>query len=168
MRAIFLCTATLSIAILGLITPAPAFAEDVKDALKAEPAHYKLAFENEAVAVINVHYGPHEKSKLHSHPGGVVVALTAGHLRFTDEDGKTREVQTLRGEARWFPPLKHTVENLGNTSYDGIYIAVKQAHKSASATAPSQQETRAAIATPDKSPIPSPGTAERASTLVHK
>jgi len=168
MRARFLHTAILSIAMLGLITSAPAFAEDVKDALKAEPAHYKLAFENDAVAVIDVHYGPHEKSKLHSHPGGVVVALTAGHLRFTDEDGKTREVQTLRGEARWFPPLKHSVENLGNTPYDGIYIAVKQAHKSASAAAPSQQETHAAISAADKSPIPSLGTSTRASTLVHK
>jgi hypothetical protein len=28
------------------------------------------------VDVVSVHYGPHEKSVLHDHPGGVVVSLT--------------------------------------------------------------------------------------------
>src|SRR5216683_2564911 len=54
-----------------------------QDPTKVEPTHYKLAFENEYVQVVDVHYGPHEKSILHSHPGGVVVVLSAGHLRFT-------------------------------------------------------------------------------------
>src|SRR5258708_2347961 len=51
-----------------------------QDPTKVEPTHYKLAFENEYVQVVNVHYGPHEKSSMHAHPGGVVVVLTAGHL----------------------------------------------------------------------------------------
>jgi quercetin dioxygenase-like cupin family protein len=96
-----------------------------QDPTKVEPTHYKLAFENEYVQVVNVHYGPHEKSNLHSHPGGVVVILTAGHLLFTDENGKTQEVFAKPGESRWFPPFKHRVENLGNTSYDAIYIGIK-------------------------------------------
>jgi hypothetical protein len=96
-----------------------------QDPTKAEPAHYKLAFENEFVQVINIHYGAHEKSGLHAHTAGVVVNLTAAHLKFTDEQGKAREISALRGEARWFPPTKHRVENLGTTVYDGIYIVVK-------------------------------------------
>jgi quercetin dioxygenase-like cupin family protein len=100
----------------------PALAQDPT---KAEPKHYKLAFENEWVQVVNVHYGPHEKSGLHDHPGGVVVVLTGGHLRFTDEDGKTHEVFAKPGESRWFPPFKHRVENLGDTVYDAVYIGVK-------------------------------------------
>ena len=47
-----------------------------QDPTKVEPTHYKVAFENDTVQVVNVHYGPHEKSRLHSHPGGVVVVLT--------------------------------------------------------------------------------------------
>ena len=101
-----------------------------QDAFKVEPKHYKLDFENETVQVVNVHYGPHEKSSLHSHPGGVVVALTSGHLRFTDEHGKIRETHTLAGESRWFPPFKHIVENLGDTSYNAVYIGIKGDHKS--------------------------------------
>jgi len=84
-----------------------------QDAFKVEPTHYKLDFENETVQVVNVHYGPHEKSSQHSHPGGVVVTLTPSHLKFTDEHGKVRETRSMAGEARWFPPFKHSVENLG-------------------------------------------------------
>jgi hypothetical protein len=96
-----------------------------QDPTKVEPYHYELAFENEFVQVVNVHYGPHEKSNLHAHMGGVVVVLTAGHLRFTDENGKVQEVFAKPGEPRWFPPFKHKVENLGDTSYTAVYIGIK-------------------------------------------
>jgi quercetin dioxygenase-like cupin family protein len=96
-----------------------------QDPTKVEPKHYRLAFENEYVQVVDVHYGPHEKSALHDHPGGVVVVLTGGHLRFTDEKGKVTEVSAKPGESRWFPPFKHRVENLGDTAYNAVYIGVK-------------------------------------------
>lgn len=96
-----------------------------QDPTRVEPRHYKLDFENDKVQVVTVHYGPHEKSALHDHPGGVVVSLTEAHLRFIDENGKVREVYSKPGEARWYPPLKHRVENLGDTAYEGVYIGVK-------------------------------------------
>jgi quercetin dioxygenase-like cupin family protein len=96
-----------------------------QDPTKVEPKHYKLDFENEHVQVVSVHYGPHEKSGIHDHPGGVVVSLTEAHLRFTDENGKTREVFSKRGEVHWYPPFKHRVENLGDTAYDGVYVGIK-------------------------------------------
>ncbi len=99
-----------------------------QEAIKAEPTHYKLAFENEYVQVVNVHYGPHEKSGMHAHLGGVVVNITGGHMRFTDEHGKVREVRSLPGEARWFPPFKHSVENLGGVSTNSVYIGMKNYH----------------------------------------
>jgi quercetin dioxygenase-like cupin family protein len=107
-----------------LVCLASAFAL-AQDPTKVEPKHYKLDFENEHVQVVSVHYGPHEKSALHEHMGGVVVSLTEAHLRFTDENGKVREVYSKAGEARWYPPFKHRVENLGDTSYEALYIGVK-------------------------------------------
>ncbi len=104
-----------------------------QDPTKVEPKHYKLDFENERVQVVSVHYGPHEKSALHDHPGGVVVSLTDAHLRFTDENGKTREVYAKAGESRWYAPFKHRVENLGDTPYDAVYIGVKGKLATASA-----------------------------------
>lgn len=96
-----------------------------QDPTKVEPRHYKLDFENEHVQVVSVHYGPHEKSAMHEHPGGVVVVITAGHLKFTDENGKVTEVFAKPGEARWFAPFKHRVENVGDTSYNAVYVGIK-------------------------------------------
>ena len=103
-----------------------------QDPTKVEPKHYKLHFENDHVVVIDIHYGPHEKSELHDHPGGVVVNLTGGHLKFTDQNGKVTDVFAKAGESRWFPPVKHKVENVGDETYNAVYIAIK---KSATAAA---------------------------------
>jgi quercetin dioxygenase-like cupin family protein len=114
-----------------------------QDPTKVEPKHYKLDFENDRVQVVTVHYGPHEKSVLHDHPGGVVVSLTEAHLRFTDENGKTREVFSKAGEARWYPAFKHRVENLGDTIYDAVYIGVKGKVAAANGSAePTDEEAK--------------------------
>jgi quercetin dioxygenase-like cupin family protein len=110
------------IAVSVLVAFGAAFAQDPT---KVESSHYKLAFENESVQVVDVHYGPHEKSGMHDHPGGVVVVINGGHLRFTDQHGIVREVFSKAGESRWFPPFKHKVENLGDTSYDAVYVGMK-------------------------------------------
>ena len=96
-----------------------------QDPTKVEPKHYIKKFENEYVEVISVHYGPHEKSVLHDHIGGVVVSLTEAHLRFTDENGKVTEHFAKVGEPLWHKATKHRVENLGDTTYDAVYIGVK-------------------------------------------
>jgi beta-alanine degradation protein BauB len=96
-----------------------------QDPTKVEPKHYKLDFENERVQVVSIHYGAHEKSEMHEHPGGVVVVITGGHLKFTDEKGKVTEVFAKPGEARWFAPFKHTVENVGDTAYNAVYVGMR-------------------------------------------
>jgi quercetin dioxygenase-like cupin family protein len=111
-----------SIAVVILSGLAVAFAQDPT---KVEASHYKIAFENPAVQVVNVHYGPHEKSGLHDHPGGVVVVISGGHLRFTDQNGTVTEVFSKAGESRWFPPFRHKVENVGDTPYNAVYIGIK-------------------------------------------
>jgi quercetin dioxygenase-like cupin family protein len=109
----------------GLILCLAANFAAAQDPTKVEPKHYRLQFENDRVQVVNVHYGPHEKSEMHDHPGGVVVVITGGHLRFTDQNGKVTEVFAKSGEARWFPPFKHKVENLGDEPYNAVYIGIK-------------------------------------------
>jgi beta-alanine degradation protein BauB len=96
-----------------------------QDPTKVEPTHYRLVFENERVQVVSVHYGPHEKSEMHQHPGGVVVIVTGGHLKFTDQNGKVTDVYAKAGEARWFPPFKHKVENVGDEPYNAVYVGIK-------------------------------------------
>lgn len=120
-----------------------------QDPVKVEPKHYARSFENEHVDVVSVTYGPHEKSGLHDHPGGVVVSITEAHLRFTDENGKVREVFSKPGEARWYPPFKHRVENLGDTTYRAVYIGIRDktsaANGSGGHTAAMDAETKAIV-----------------------
>ena len=97
-----------------------------QDATKVEPIHYRVAFENDHVRVVDIHYGPHEKSTMHQHPSGVAVYITPGHFRFTDENGKVIEADAIAGEARWFPAFKHKVENLSDKPFDGVYIEIKK------------------------------------------
>jgi len=97
-----------------------------QDATKVERFHYHVAFENEHVRVLNMHYGPHEKSAMHRHPAGVAVYITPGHFRFTDENGKVTEADAKAGEARWFPAFTHKVENLSDKPFDGVYIEIKK------------------------------------------
>ncbi len=112
-----------------------------QDPTKVEPKHYKLDFENDRVQVVAVHYGPHEKSAMHEHPGGVVVVITGGHLKFTDENGKVKDVFAKPGEARWFAPFKHTVENVGDTAYNAVYVGVKGSRDVVSKSTPTAEET---------------------------
>src|SRR5215472_10864232 len=130
----------------GVLVLAAAVLAQAQDPTKVEPRHYKLDFENDRVQVVSIHYAPHEKSAMHEHPGGVVVILTEAHLRFTDENGKTREIFSKPGEARWYPPFKHRVENLGDSPYDAVYVGLKGKPPAASNTddpmAPLDQDTK--------------------------
>ena len=58
-----------------------------QDPVKVDPKHYKVVFENERVRVLKIHYGPHEKSVMHSHPDGVVTFLTDERVKFTMQVG---------------------------------------------------------------------------------
>src|SRR5438270_11805021 len=88
-----------------------------QDPTKVEASHCKIAFENSTVQVVNVHYGPHEKSALHEHPGGVVVVITGGHLRLTDQNGTVTEEFSKTGDSRGFPAFRHKVEIVEDTPY---------------------------------------------------
>ena len=133
----------------ALVCLATAFAMG-QDPTKVEPKHYKVDFENEQVRVVSVTYGPHEKSALHDHPGGVSVSITEAHLRFTDENGRVREVFSKAGEARWYPPFKHRVENLGDTTYHGVYVELKKmntgSNRSTDPTTAMDEETQKIVA----------------------
>ena len=78
-----------------------------QDPTKVEPRHYKRDFENERVDVVSVHYGPHEKSALHDHPGGEEVFVVEGDLRVGAD-------RLTAGDYLYTPPSgKHAVASEG-------------------------------------------------------
>ena len=103
-----------------------------QDAVKVDPKHYKVEAENDQVRVLRVHYGPGEKSVMHSHPGQVVVYLTDGTTRFHMADGKSEDVTAKAGTTTITPAVVHSPENVGKTPFDAIVVELK-GHKGAAA-----------------------------------
>ena len=109
---------------LLLVSPGSLFAQD---AVKADPAHYKVEFENDQVRVLRVRYGPGEKSPMHSHPNHVFVFLSDGRMKFTHPDGKTVDGgQTKAGTTGWAnTDLTHAPENVGSQPIELILVETK-------------------------------------------
>ena len=96
-----------------------------QDAVKVDPKHYSVMSENDQVRILKVHYGPHEKSVMHSHPAGVAVFLTDGKVHFTFPDGKTQDPTAKAGDAIYEPGLTHLPENTGDKPLDIVLIEMK-------------------------------------------
>jgi len=96
-----------------------------QDAAKVDPKHYKVESENAQVRILRVHYGPHEKSVMHSHPDGVAVYLTNGTMVFHFPDGKTQNATGKAGQALFTPAIVHQPENTGDKPFDAIVIELK-------------------------------------------
>ena len=96
-----------------------------QDPVKVDAKHYKVEFENDRVRVLRVNYGSKEKSIMHQHPEGVVIALTDTQTKFTLADGKTEERGFKAGETLWTPAGTHLPENLGEKPMQVILVELK-------------------------------------------
>lgn len=96
-----------------------------QDAVKADAKHYTVAFENDQVRVLKVHYGPGEKSAMHSHPNVVAVFLSDAKGKFTFPDGKTEDFNAKAGDAIWNEAKAHLPENTGDKAFDVVVVELK-------------------------------------------
>src|SRR5437588_8879823 len=110
----------LSLFVLTVAVPVLA-----QDAVKADPKHYKVEFENRTVRVLRIKYGPHEKSVMHRHPNSVAIFQTDGRVKFTYPGGKSEESDMKAGQAVWTPATKHLPENLTDNDMDVILVELK-------------------------------------------
>ncbi|HEY5381096.1 MAG TPA: cupin domain-containing protein [Acidobacteriaceae bacterium] len=116
----------IPVVLLGLLVAGCVPVLVAQDAAKVDSAHYKVISENSQVRVLRVHYGPHEKSVMHSHPDSVVVYLTAGKTEFHYPGGKTEIVNGKAGNAVFTPHTVHQPENLSDHPMDAIVIELKK------------------------------------------
>lgn len=96
-----------------------------QDAVKADPKHYTVISENDQVRILKVHYGPNEKSVMHSHPAGVVVYLTETKVKFHFPGGKSEEAGGKAGGAMYTPAVTHLPENATDKPFDVIVVELK-------------------------------------------
>jgi len=96
-----------------------------QDAVKADSTHYKVEVDNRQVRILRLHYGPHEKSVMHSHPATVAIFLTDAQGKFTFPDGKTQEFNVKAGDVQYSAAVTHLPENTGDQPFDLIVVELK-------------------------------------------
>jgi quercetin dioxygenase-like cupin family protein len=96
-----------------------------QDVVKVAPEQFKVVLENEHVRVLEFRMKPGDKQEMHTHPATVHIELTPTKVRITNPDGKAVVLEGKQGEALWVGPVKHTVENIGNTEIHGYIIELK-------------------------------------------
>lgn len=112
-----------------------AAAATAQDATIAFPHNYKLILDNADVAVLRVHYGPHEKVGVHDHSAYSTVYVylnNSGPVRFNhDEEEHPFDADrppTHTGAFRVSPGRieRHWVENLSDLPSDYLRIELKK------------------------------------------
>jgi quercetin dioxygenase-like cupin family protein len=119
-----------------------------QDATKVDAKHYKVEFQNSRVRIVRAHYGPHEKSVMHSHPDLVAIFQTDGRVKFIFPNGKTEEQDTKAGQAVFIRAVKHLPENLTDNDMEVILVEFKTPRKPAAKKPADANAT--ATATPKK------------------
>jgi beta-alanine degradation protein BauB len=103
-----------------------AVAARAQDPVKVDPKHYSVAFENDAVRVLHIHYGPGEKSVMHHHPDAVIVFMEDQKAKMTYPDGKSEEVSGKKGDVVFSPAGAHLPENIGSGPIEVILVELKK------------------------------------------
>jgi len=111
-----------------------------QDAAKVDSKHYTVISENDQVRILKVHYGPHEKSVMHSHPAGVAVFLTDSTGKFTFPDGKTENTKWKAGDAMYTPAVTHLPENTGDKPFELVLVELKGKSAAAAKSAAKKAE----------------------------
>ncbi len=116
-----------------LVAALPALAQD---ATKVDSKHYKVEFENSRVRILRVHYGPHEKSVMHSHPDAIAVFQQDGRVKMTFANGKTEERDMKAGQTLFTPAVRHLPENMTETDMEVILVELKRPRRRPAPKAP--------------------------------
>ncbi|MFQ5680149.1 MAG: hypothetical protein ACE5HP_11905 [Gemmatimonadota bacterium] len=122
-------------------------AEEYPDAVTADPDHYSVEFENDAVRLVRIAYGPGEQSVMHEHPASCAVALGEASWRMTDPDGVVTEDAAALGDVDCFEATVHLPENTGADRGELVLIEFKEGAAPGSAAPPEYPD--AVTADPD-------------------
>ena len=119
----------LSYLIIGIVGTSMFFSANkplmAQDVMKAAPEHHKVLLDNDKVRVLEVRIKPGEKEAMHTHPATVHIELTPTKVKIGYPDDKSVILEGRQGEAIWVGPVKHTIENVGNTEIHAYIIELK-------------------------------------------
>ena len=98
---------------------------DGMDALRADPAHYRLEFENEQVRVLRLVLKGGESVPIHDAQDALVVCLKECHLRLTYTDNRIQDIHIEAGKTRWVFGNTRKETNLSLEPLEMVLIELK-------------------------------------------
>lgn len=126
------------------LAPIGVTAASAQDAVKVDPAHYKVVLENASVRVLKITYAAGAKSSMHQHPDSIVVPLADSKVRFTLPDGKSEDSTLANESAQYTPAGTHNPANVGTNPIEAVLVEFKgaAAGKAALPTSRAGMETK--------------------------
>jgi quercetin dioxygenase-like cupin family protein len=109
------------------------------DPVATAPGHYSVMLENDVVRVLRIRYAPGDRTEMHHHPDGIVVALNGSQTRFTLPDGTTQDISLPTDAGNYMPAGDHGAENVGAVELEAILVEFKGA-QAGTATLPTARE----------------------------
>ncbi len=109
--------------------------EEYPDSVTADPDHYSVEFENDAVRLVRIAYGPGEQSVMHRHPASCGVGLGDATWQMTDAEGTVTDDAGALGSVDCFEASVHLPENTGSEASELILIEFKEGAMAGSASA---------------------------------
>lgn len=111
---------------LLIFTCVAGFAQAADELLKVAPKCCTVLLENDEVRVLDYVGKVGEKVAMHMHPDHVIYALSDGKVRFTMEDGTTKDVDIKKGQAIFNKAVTHATENIGTADMHVIIVEMKE------------------------------------------
>ena len=101
-----------------------------KDALAADPKHYKLDLENEHMRVLRLTLKAGEAVPVHDDLDALFVCIAAGsdkgcHIRLTRPGGRSQDIHMQAGESRWIYADTRSEKNLSTQPLEMLIIEPK-------------------------------------------
>ena len=117
------------ITLIALILPiqmATADHHSIPNAVKADPKHYSVEFENDTIRVVRIKYGPGETSTMHSHDANCAIFLTGGEMKMELPDGSSSLAPAnATGVVNCGDAEVHLPTNVGDTNAELILVEMK-------------------------------------------
>lgn len=106
--------------------PQPAAEQEHPDAVAADPDHYSVEFENDAVRLLRIRYGPGESSAMHHHPANCAIFLSDQPATFELPSGDVEEAEpAATGEVSCVDAETHLPTNAGEGELELILLEFK-------------------------------------------
>ena len=105
----------------------PGFLAD-RDPVLVDPEHFRVDFQNEQVRVVHLSIKGTQQTRMHEEPAVLAVCIKECHVRLSEPDGKTKDLNMQAGDTHWIWEDTRSEKNLGKEPLEMLLIEMKAKH----------------------------------------